>query len=216
MDLLRSWSAWCYTENRKFKQLKISTDDRNNLMEDEIICCLCGFIVEHNLRVIHPCHLTGEIFGVALSNCNLRAKTTRLLPVFFHNLSRYDAHHMIKYLKLNHGEKLSAIAKNDETYISFSLDIPMERFKSRLRQNVVLYHSLRFLDSFQFMSQSLNSLAKTFTKNDFKLLRAGFPNIGDDLFQRLTKKGFSRTTILTLLKSLMRPSHLMGLCGTTL
>ena len=89
MDLLRSWSAWCYTEKRKFKQLKISTDDRDILMErDEIVCCLCGKIVDHNLRVIHHCHLTGEIFGVAHSKCNLRAKTTRFLPVFFHNLSQ--------------------------------------------------------------------------------------------------------------------------------
>ena len=64
MNLLRSWSAWCYTEKRKFKQLKISTDDRNILVErDEIVCCLCWKIVEHNLRVIHHCQLTGEIFG---------------------------------------------------------------------------------------------------------------------------------------------------------
>ena len=149
-----------------------------------------GKKVEHKLRVIHHGHLTGEILGVAHSKCNLRAKTTRFLPVFFHNLSRYDAHHNIKYLKLNDGKKLSAIAKNDETYISFCLDIPMKRFKSKVGQNAVLYYSLRFLDSFQFMSQSLDSLAKTVDKNDFKLLRAGFPNIGDDLFQKLTKKGF--------------------------
>ena len=49
---------------------------------------------------------------------------------------------------------------------------------------------MRFLDSFQFMSQSSNSLAKTVNKKDFKLLRAGFPNIGDDLFQRMTEKSF--------------------------
>ena len=188
-DLLRSWSAWCYTEKRKFKQLKISTVDRNNLMEkDEIISCLCGKIVEHNLRVIHHCYLTGEFFGVAHSKCNLRAKTTRFLPVFLHDLSRYDAHLIKKYLKLNDGEKLSAIAKNDETYFSFSLDIPMKRFESRLGQNVVLFDSLRFLDSFQFMSQSLDSLPETVNRNDFKMLRAGFPNTGDNIFQRLTKK----------------------------
>ena len=109
---------------------------------------------------------------------------------FFHNLSRYDAHHIIKYLKLNDGEKLSAIAKNDETFFSFSLDIAMERFKSKVGQNVVLYHSLQFLDSFQFMSQSLDSLAKTVDKSDFKLLRTGFLNIGDNLFGKLTKMGF--------------------------
>ena len=123
---------------------------------------------------------------------------------------------MINYLKLIDGEKFSTIAKNDETYISFPLDIPMERFKSKLGQNVVLYHSLRFLDGFQFMSQSLDSLAKTIDKNDFQLLRAALPNIGDDLFERLTKKDFFPKTILTLLKSFTSPCHLIDLFGTTL
>ena len=101
------------------KQLKISTDDRNILMNEEVtLCCLCGKSVGLNHRVIHPCHLTGEIFGVAHSQCDLRAKTTRFLPIFFHNLSRYDAHHIMEYLKLHDGEKLPAFAKNDETYLS--------------------------------------------------------------------------------------------------
>ena len=50
--------------------------------------------------------------------------------------------------------------------------------------------SLRFLDSFQFMSQSIDSLAKTIDKGDFKLLKAGFPNIGENLFEKITRKGF--------------------------
>ena len=190
MDLLRSWSAWCYAEKRSFKQLKISTEDRMILMnKDQILCCLRGSSVERVERVIHHCHLTGEVFGVAHSKCNLQAKTTRFLPIFLHNLSRYDAHHIIKNLKLNNGEKLSAIAKNDETYISFSLDVPMERFKSKSGQHIVLYHSLRFLDSFQFMSQSIDSLAKTIDRGDFRLLKAGFPVIGEEIFEKLTRKG---------------------------
>ena len=127
MDLLRSWSAWCFAEKSRFKQLKISAEDRMILMnKDQILCCLCGSSVERAERVIHHCYLTGEVFGVAHSKCNLRAKTTRFSTIFLHNLSRYDAHHIIKYLKFNNGEKLSAIAKNDETYVSFSLDVPME------------------------------------------------------------------------------------------
>ena len=66
----------------------------------------------------------------------------------------------------------------------------MERFKSKVGQNVTLLHSLQFLDSFEFMSQCLDSLAKTVNNSDFKLLRAGFSNIGDNLFERLTKKNF--------------------------
>ena len=158
--------------------------------KDQILCYLCGCSFERVERVIHHCHLTGEVFGVAHSTSNLRAKTTPFLTIFFHNLSRYDAHHIIKHLKHNNGEKLSATAKNDETYLSFSLDVPMERFKSKSGQHIVLYHSLSFLDSFQFMSQSIDSLAKTIQKGDFKLLKAGFPNIGEALFEKITRKGF--------------------------
>ena len=97
----------------------------------------------------------------------------------------------MKYIKLNNGEKLSAIAKNDETYISFSLDVAMERFKSKSGQLFVLYHSLRFLDSFPLMSQSIHSLGKTNDKWDnLKLLKAGFPNIAEAIFEKITRKSF--------------------------
>ena len=132
--------------------------------KDQILCCLCETNVERSGWGIHHCHLTGEVFGVADPRCNLRAKTTGFLPIFFRGLSRYDAHEIIKYLKRNKFEKLSAIAKNDETYISFPLDVPIERFKSKSGQHAVLYHSLRFLDSFHFMSQGFDSLAKLMTK----------------------------------------------------
>ena len=49
---------------------------------------------------VHHCHVTGKTFGVAHNSCNLKATVGSFLPVFFHNLSRYDAHHFVKYLKL--------------------------------------------------------------------------------------------------------------------
>ena len=120
MKLLRSWSTWCFQKKQKCKILRISKVDRISLLnQDDLRCCLCGEEMEESQRVIHHCHLTGEIFGVAHSKCNLRARTTNFLPVFFHNLSRYDAHHIIKHLVIETGEKLSAIAKNDESYIRY-------------------------------------------------------------------------------------------------
>ena len=97
--------------------------------------------MEESQRVIHHCHQTEERFGVAHSKCSLRARTI-FLSVFFHNFSRYDTHHIIKYLVIATGEKLSAIAKNDETHISFCLDRPMES-----KKGVIQYHSLRILDN---------------------------------------------------------------------
>ena len=188
MKLLRWWSTWCFKEKQKCKILRISKDDIISLLnQDDLRCCLCGEEMEESQRVIHHCHLTGEIFGAAHSKYNLRARTI-FLPVFFHNLSRYDAHHIIKYLVIETGKKLSAIAKSDETYILFSLDMPMEKFKSKKGHDIIQYHSSGFLDSFQFMSQSFDSLAKTLDKQDFKLLKACLPNITESIFEKFNEK----------------------------
>ena len=94
-------------------------------------CCICGKDVERAARVIHHCHLSGALFGVAHSKGNLRARTTIFSPVFFHNLSRYDAHHILKQLKLKVSEELSAIAKNDENFTSFSVNMSVGSYTKK-------------------------------------------------------------------------------------
>ena len=152
-----------------------------------VLCCICGKDVERAARVIHHCHLSGTLFGVAHSKCNLRARTTNFLPVFFHNLSRYDAHHILKQLKLKVSEELSAIAKTDETFISFSVNMPVGSYTKKSGKTVKLFQSMRFLDSYQLVSQSLDNLAKTLKTGDL-LLKEFFSNIPDQLFCKLTKK----------------------------
>ena len=126
LDMLRDWLFWCYVEKQMFRRLIVSEQQRKRMLNvANVSCCLCGMDVEKTARVIHHCRLSGTIFGVAHSKCNLRTRTTNFLPVFLHNLSRYDAHHILKHLKLKVGEELSAVAKTDETYISFSINIPV-------------------------------------------------------------------------------------------
>ena len=86
---------------------------------------MCGDSITLSERVILHCHLTGKVFGVAHSSLSLKARSTNYLPIFFHYLSRYDAHHIIKNLTLLSGKKLSAISRTDETYISFSVSVPV-------------------------------------------------------------------------------------------
>ena len=140
--------------------MRISQQQRM-LNVSTVLCCICGKDVERAARVIHHCHLSGTLFGVAHSKCNLRARTTNFLPVFFHKLSRYDAHHILKQLKLKVSEELSAIAKTDETFISFSVNMPVGSYTKKSGKTVQLFQSMRFLDSYQFVSQSLDNLAKT-------------------------------------------------------
>ena len=133
-------------------------------------CCICGEVVQAR-RVVHHCHSSGKIIGVAHSKCNLKARTKRFLPVFFHNLSMYDAHHIVKQLILLPDEKLSAISRTDEVYISFSLRMKVSQYTCKDGRVVPLYREIRFLDSFQFMSQSLEGLAKTMATSKLLYLR---------------------------------------------
>ena len=132
-------------------------------------CCICNDFVAVSL-VIHRCHSTGKVLGKTHSNCNLRAQTKRILPVLFHNLSRYDAHDILKSLIVRPGEKLSAVSKTDEVYFSFSLRIKFSEHICKDGRHVPLYSEIRFLDSSQFMSQSLESLAKTMQTSSHHLL----------------------------------------------
>ena len=60
--------------------------------------------------------------------------------MFFHNLKGYDSHLLMQDLGKYKEKRLSCIAKNTEKYISFTLD------------------HLRFLDSLNFMNESLGKL----------------------------------------------------------
>ena len=160
------------------------------MLKSSKTCFVCGKNVERSDRVIHHCHLTGAIFGIAHSKCKLRVRTPNFLPIFFQYLSRYDAHHIIKNLKLKPSQNFTAISKTDETFISFSINVPVGTYKKKCGKDVKLVHSFRFFDSYQFVFQSLESLARTLSQTDFKHLKDGFSGIPDDLFGKITRKCF--------------------------
>ena len=57
------------------------------------VCYLCEKkFSPKNLKVMDHCHLTRSYRGAACNDCNLKFKTPRFLPIFFHNLSNYDLH----------------------------------------------------------------------------------------------------------------------------
>ena len=148
-----------------------------------------AWIWKKTARVIHHCHLSGSIFGVVHSKCNMETRTTNFLAAFFHNLSRYDAHHILEHLKLKVGGELSTIAKTNETYILFSTNIHVGSYKKQLGQLIKLYQSFAFLDSYQFVSQSLDNLVKTLKKMTF-LLKQLFRNVLEQISLKLTQKSF--------------------------
>ena len=95
----------------------------------------------------------------------------RHLHHFFYNLSKYDAHHLLKFMEIYADEKLTVIPCKSETYISFSFFVPVGRAKD----DRLLYEEFRFLDSFRFLSGSLDTLVTKLETKDYIHLSKMFP-----------------------------------------
>ena len=215
MNRPRRWNNWCDSERQKFKNLNdvMSKSHQKAYLASavDMNCCICNNFVAVS-PVIHHCHSTGKVLGRAHSNCNLRAQTKRILPVLLHNLPRYDAHHILISLTVRPGEKLSAISRTDEVYISFSLRIKFSEYICKDGRHVPLHSEIRFVDSFQFMSESLESLAKTMQTSSLQLLRNKFSDMSDFDFEKIGGKGFF---IWTALKKFPNLFLLTGTLGET-
>ena len=196
MNTLRSWVRWADTERQRFRFLNMSKTRKQEMLQNWMEpCCICHKSFSGELhdsseeKVVHHCHVTGKIFGVAHNSCNLKVTVGSFLPVFFHNLSRYDAHHIVKYLKLEDNEQLSAISRTEETFISFSVHVPVRSYINKAGVEKTVRHEIRFLDSINFMASSLDALAKTLQDSDLKLLRHRFQHFNDNEFKKIRAKG---------------------------
>ena len=61
-------------------------------------------------KVIHHDHTTGYILGVVPNSCDLKLRTESFTPIFFHNLSRYDSHHLISNLEFERKREVNSCA----------------------------------------------------------------------------------------------------------
>ena len=106
-------------------------------------------------------HYTGKYRGAAHDICNLRWKTSKEIPVVFHNGSTYDYHFIIKNLAEEFEGEFECLGENTEKYITFSVPIKKEITKKEKNGNdkiVKILYKIKFIDSNRFMSTSLSNL----------------------------------------------------------
>lgn len=158
-------------------------------------CHICGHRIndeEKNFRRVRDHdHYSGLYRGCAHSICNLNLNYTSKsiqdnetndnkelvkhkydIPVYFHNLKGFDGHLIIKELSKKNLSNIKIIAQNFEKYVTF---------------NVL---NLQFMDSFAFLSSSLDTLATNLLKNgmdNFKHTLQG--NLTDKQKDLILKKG---------------------------
>ena len=146
----------------------MTEDDEENFKSNNI----CRFCEKEILsdKVRDHCHLTGKYRGPAHNTCNInvKQKDSNFIPFAFHNFSNYDCHMFFKRLVGLKKDKVKfeIIPKTNEEYI------------------LVKYGCIRFIDSYRFLSESLDKLIKNLDEDDFKILKKEFP----DKWQYLNKK----------------------------
>ena len=146
-------------------------------------------------KVCDHCHYTGRYREPTHWNYNLMYRIPSYIPVVFHNLSGYDTHLFIKELGKNLRD-MEVIAKNKEDYISFSVEVAVDKYLDKEGNEKEKLIELRFIDSFKFMASSLDSLTRNLAgtctppggggKGE-KLF--GFENYSELQYELLTRKG---------------------------
>ena len=143
---------------KHFNKPLVMTEDDEQHFKTMDGCHICGEkYTDKDVRVRDHCHITGKFRGSAHQECNLKLRIKPddiKIPVIFHNLRGYDSHFIMQQIgeiakkhgyTNKKGEKqdlnINTIPNNMEKYMAFMLG-----------------NHLTFIDSFQFMSSSLDKL----------------------------------------------------------
>ena len=165
------------------KPLNMTKENEEEFQKaDECHICNKKYTAD-DIRVRDHCHITGKYRGSAHQECNLQLKLNPekvKIPVIFHNLRGYDSHFIMQEIGAivkdyeytnKDGKKcqmnINAIPNNMEKYMAFMLG-----------------NHLTFLDSFQFMSSSLEKLVGNLPKESLKYTSKIFKGTKFDLMIR--------------------------------
>ena len=171
--------------NKEFnKPLRTVTKEDEEKFQKANECHICNKkYTNEDIKVRDHCHITGKYRGSSHQECNLKLKVNPeeiKIPVIFHNLRGYDSHFIMQEIgaivkkhtyKNKKGEEqqmtINAIPSNMEKYMAFMLG-----------------NSLVFLDSFQFMSSSLEKLVSNIPRESLKYTSQVFEGQELDLMAR--------------------------------
>ena len=135
---------------------KVTEKEDQEQAKAQVNCYFCEKpLLQKNFRdaVKDHCHMTGAYRGAAHNVCNLKMRIkpkTDQIPVVFHYLRGYDAHHLMQAMS-NLQKEVKCVANNMEKYITFSVG------------------GLRFIDSLNFLQGSLDSLVRATPKESLKI-----------------------------------------------
>ncbi|GBO29059.1 hypothetical protein AVEN_122502-1 [Araneus ventricosus] len=139
----------------------------------ETHCSICKKALKGD-RVRDHDHQTGRYRAALHSSCNLKFRLSKKIPVVFHNLKNYDGHLIMQEIGKLKDYEITVVPTTIEKYVTFSLSKRYHKFKV----------SLNFVDSFKFLSTSLEKLVQNLTPDKFNILKENFPHHNISLLLR--------------------------------
>lgn len=138
-------------------------------------CNLCKCVLAGGDKVRDHDHLTGKFRQTLCSRCNLELHQPKFVPAFFHNLTNYDSHFIITELGYD-TQAINVIPNSEEKFISFSKYISST-------------FTVRFIDTFRFMTSSLSSLAENLVTPEHENFRETAKHFVAGDMPLVTRKG---------------------------
>ena len=134
------------------KHDRIVTEKDKKKFTEADTCWICkDKFDEENNKVWDHCHITGKFRGPAHNACNLKLQIQAWktpIPVIFHNFRGYDSHLVCESVGQSvNAHQIRVIAKTFEQYKSMKVG------------------QLKYIDSIQFMNNSLANLTKNLGNN---------------------------------------------------
>jgi len=129
-------------------------------------CEYCHRVFDEVGKVWHHGHISGKLLATVCQRCNTRIRQPMTyLPVFFHNLKNYDMHALCREGLANMPLwRLKPIAVTKEKYITLTAKFEVDRDA----KNKPIFFEIRFIDSFQFLTASLDKLSSSLDRNKMK------------------------------------------------
>ena len=151
-------------KNHFNKELVMTKNDNEDFESSNKSWIYNNDYIDGDVKVRDHCHITGKY-----RDCNINVNSNHKIPVVFHNLKNNDSYLIMQELGTV-SLKINVKPNGLKKYMSFSIN-----------------NKFSLIDSFQFLSSSLDSLVKNLSKDDFKCLSQEFDNNVLDLVKQ---KGF--------------------------
>ena len=149
-SIVRVWSS-------EVKSM-IMTDEDKIGFDNATKCWICEDFIVGEKRVRDHDHFSGKCRGCVHQKRNSLFRKPKFVPITFHSLSGYDSHLFVKNLTAGGGGYIDCIPNTEEKYIRFSRSIYDENKKFK--------YKIRFIDSFKFMSTSLDKLVNNINRTN--------------------------------------------------